>query len=179
MNQKILVIMILGGMLSLGCSSTVVADHHNCANLPGMKLTIKEYHIDLNDNRPVCVTVPGTFKITIHNPNGSGVTVNLGDVTVGQKDDSANPADPDVEINGDNLLEVDKLTVVLEGEADPGDDLEFWISIAGVGKLDPKVRIIESAQQERMQYDAVDETMDAWGLEFDDALKLRPLEKTE
>ncbi len=151
------------------------ADHH-CANLPGMKLTVKELHIDLNDNRPVCTTVPGEFKITIHNPPGSGISVGSGDVTAKQKDDSPDPA---VTIDGDNVSPTNKLTIKVEGDASPGDIYEFWIFVEGVGVLDPKVEIVDQDEMKIIQYRTVEETMDHWNLGVEDVDKLRPPPESE
>jgi hypothetical protein len=162
--------LMAAGALSLLIGTNAHANHH-CANLPGLKLTVKEYHLDLNDNRPICVTIPGEFSITIHNPPGSGVSVGSGDVTAGQKDVSG---EPDVEISGDNSSPSNKLTIKIEGDAEDGDEFEFWIEVDGVGYLDPKVKVIDSDMQMRLQFNAVDEAMGAWNLGFEDALKLRP-----
>lgn len=54
-----------------------------CPNLLSLKLTVDQYHLDLNDKKPICVTSPGTFKIVIHQPGNSTVTVGAG----GQSDD--------------------------------------------------------------------------------------------
>ena len=145
--------------------------NHHCANLPGLKLTVKEYHLDLNDNRPICVTVPGEFKITIHNPPGSGVSVGSGEASVGQKDDSD---EPDVVIFGDNTSPTNKISVYLQGDAKVDDEFEFWINVEGVGMLDPKVRVIDSDALMIQQYHAVDDAMDAFGLQFEDVNKLQP-----
>lgn len=156
---------------------TTTADaHHNCANLPGMKLTVKELHIDLNDNRPVCVAIPGEFNITIHNPPGSGVSVGSGDVTAKEKDDSA---DPDVTIRGDNVSPTNMLTVKVDGDAVPGGIYEFWIFVEGVGALDPKVEIVDQDEMKIHIYKAIEATMNFWGLGFEDIGTLRPPPETD
>ena len=152
----------------IACSATVTANA-NCANLPGMMLTVKQYSIDLNDNRPVCVTVPGEFKIKIVNPPGGGHTVAGSDVTVRQKADAEDAA---VLINGANLSPVNKLTVMVEGvpgkSIADGDEFEFWIEIKGVGKLDPRIRVVPSNELRALQEAAIAETLDAFGLTVDD-----------
>ena len=156
--------LVAASAVTLLYTASAYANHH-CANLPGLMLTVKQYHLDLNDNRPICVTVPGEFKITIHNPPGSGVSVGSGDASVGQKDDSD---EPDVEIFGDNTSPSNKISVYLEGDAEVGDEFEFWIVVKGVGSLDPKVKVIDSDALMRQQYHAVDDALDAFGLGFED-----------
>lgn len=168
------VIAVAAAMVLL-CPASAIA-HHNCANLPGMKLTVKELHIDLNDNRPVCIAIPGEFNITIHNPPGSGVSVGSGDVTAQQKDDSP---DPDVTIDGDNVSPTNMLTVEVAGDAVPGGIYEFWIFVEGVGALDPKVEIVDQDEMKILQYKAVEATMNFWGLGFEDIGTLRPPPNTD
>jgi len=167
--------LVAASAVTLLYATSAYAGHH-CANLPGLMLTVKEYHLDLNDNRPICVTVPGEFKIIIHSPPGSGVSVGSGEVSVGQKDDSD---EPDVVIFGDNTSPTNKISVYLEGDAEVGDEFEFWINVEGVGMLDPRVRVIDNDALMRQQYDAVDDTMDAFGLTFEDTKKLRPHPEAE
>ena len=118
----------------------------DCASLPGFKLTIKQYHIDLNDRRPVCVEVPGAFVIQIVNPMDGGHTVQDNDVTVQQKVD---PDEARVTIAGNSVLVNNKLMLVVTVEEGPqgpppaeGEEFEFWIKIKGVGMLDPRIRVI-------------------------------------
>jgi hypothetical protein len=161
--------LVVASAVTLLYATSAYADHH-CANLPGLKLTVKKYHLELNDKRPICVTVPGEFKITIHNPPGSGVSVGSEDVSVRQKDDSD---EPDVKIFGDNKSPTNKVAVSVEGAAGDGDEFEFWIIVKGVGKLDPKVKVIDSDALMNQQYRAVGDAMDAFGLTFEDAFKIR------
>jgi hypothetical protein len=163
----------LAAVAMLACSATVTADP-SCANLPGMLLTIKQYSIDLNDNRPVCITVPGEFKITIVNPPGGGHSVTGGDVTVRQKADAEDAA---VLIEGDNQSPVNKLTVKVEGvpgkSISEGDEFEFWIDINNVGKLDPRIRVVPGDQLMQHQVNAVDATLDSWGVTYEEFEKIR------
>ena len=98
---------VLGAAALLAYSGTVLAQQ-DCASHPGLKLTIKKYHIDLNDKRPVCVMVGGEFKIQIVNPQDGSDEVKGGEVTLKQKlskDDSV------MIISGKNNTTVNKVTV--------------------------------------------------------------------
>ena len=171
--MKIKVPLVIVATTFLACSTTVTADP-TCANLPGMKLTVKKYSIDLNDNRPVCITVPGEFNITINNPPGGDHTVNGGDVTVRQKVEAE---DATVLINGANESPVNKLTVevkLVEGKSVDEDDVfEFWIDVAGVGTLDPRIKVVPGDELLMQQIEAVEATLDAWGEDYEDFVKIR------
>ena len=144
MKMKVLILIVATALVAYSAN---VSAQDNCANLPGMKLTITKYSIDLNDKRPVCVRVGGEFKIQIVNPQDGGHEVSGGDVTVEQKIDKDETV---MLISGDNKSPVNKVTVnvkLAEGKTDndyeKGDEFEFWIRIKGVGTLDPRIRIIE------------------------------------
>lgn len=136
---------VLAAAALLAYSGAVVAQQ-DCASRPGLKLTVKKYHIDLNDKRPVCVELGGAFVIQIVNPQDGSHEVKGGEVTVQQKvakDDAV------MLISGDNNSPVNKVTVnvkLAEGKTKNdyaiGDEFEFWIKIEGVGTLDPRIRII-------------------------------------
>jgi hypothetical protein len=171
MNIKVPLVIVATSLLA--CSATVTADP-SCANLPGLKLTVKKYSIDLNDNRPVCITVPGEFKITINNPPGGDHTVNGGDVTVRQKVEAE---DATVLINGANESPVNKLTVevkLVEGKSfDEYDEFEFWIDVEGVGILDPRIKVVPGDELLMQQINAVEATLDSWGETYEDFEKIR------
>ena len=155
--MKTIIAYKLVGALFLMTAAGAQADHH-CANLPGMLLRIDTYHIDLNDKRPICVTVPGEFKIKIIAPNGM---IEADQVTVAHKD-PANP--PPVTIVGSNEDSADELVVKVEG--DPGNEefFEFWIKIENVGKLDPRIRVIPSAELDALLRTYFEDGLDAYGL---------------
>ncbi|MBT8104192.1 MAG: hypothetical protein HKP05_01025 [Woeseiaceae bacterium] len=171
MKMKNSLVLVASAMLA--CSATVTANP-NCANLPGMMLKIQKYSIDLNDKMPVCITVPGEFKIKINNPPGGGLTVGGGDVTVRQK---ADPENATVLISGDNQSPVNKITVKVEAVAgetvSDGDEFEFWIDVKGVGKLDPRIRVVPSNQLMELRDAAIADTLDSFGLTVDEYEKLQ------
>ena len=120
----------------------------DCAKVPAMKLTVQMYHLDLNDRREICVISPGLFKITIHNPQGSNVAVNPGDVYVldkksdlpgGYQCGAAPPTTATV--YGDNCDNKNLLAVYIKSNAALGL-IPFWIHVKDVGTLDPTVRVI-------------------------------------
>ena len=138
--MRMKIFLALAATALIAYSGTASAE---CATGADLRLTIRQYHIDLNDNMPICVTVPGTFQIRINNPPGGGHVVHGGDVTVEQKVPSQ---DAIVLINGVNESPVNMLTVevkLVEGKSvNVGDEFEFWIKIVGVGTLDPRIRVI-------------------------------------
>lgn len=161
-------ILLFWGAVTFGCAASTSAQMPVCPPLNNLKLTIDEYHLSLNDKRPICVTLPGTFKITIHQPGNSTVTVGAGDVTVKAKE-STGPT-----IDGNNNAPINKLTVNVGGEADPDDVFAFWIEVKGVGTLDPKVRVIPSSQMLNLKSEAFYDTLDTLDLTLEDANKLIP-----
>ena len=152
----------------------IIAMQSACAQPPDcppagdLKLTVGQYQLNLNEKKPICVTVPGTFKIIIHNPPSSGVTVGAGDATVKAKSSSG------LTIEGDNAAPVNKITVEVDGSADPGDVFEFLIKVEGIGVLDPKVRVVDNNMMMSLQSAAFYDALDTLGLTLEDANKLRP-----
>ena len=157
-------------MALVACSSTVTANEP-CPLPTKMNLEVGKYHLALEAKDPICITVPGEFKITIENPSYSGIEVGLNQVTIKQKGDSENPP---VTISGSNDEAVNKILVEVTGTAEPGEIYEFWIKVDGVGLLDPRIRIITTPELNALQWAAVDETLDIWNLTFDDLGRLRP-----
>ena len=140
-------------VLALCATSCAIAGPPECPPLSGqngLKLTVDEYHLSLNDNKPICTTVPGTFNVKIHNPPNSDFDVKAGDVTAEHKEGSP------YSIKGDNLDDKDYLKITVEEfDAESGDDkscgdestdecAKFWIKVKTVGMLDPKVRVVNS-----------------------------------
>jgi hypothetical protein len=126
-------------------SGTAAADP-TCANRADLKLTVKKYHIDLNDKRPVCVEVGEEFEIQIVNPHDGGHDVEQGHVTVQQKTDEKKAV---MIIDGKNDSAIKRMTVsvnlasgMTEKDYKVGDEFSFWIRIEGVGTLDPRIRVI-------------------------------------
>ncbi len=113
-----------------------------CPPLGRLNLIVGKYVLNFAEKRPICVTLPGPFKFNINIVDASGHKVDLeaGDATVRQKDPC------DLTISGDNSVDVKKIAVTVSGEPDPeGDGIyDFWINVVGVGKLDPKVRVVGS-----------------------------------
>ena len=135
-----------------------------------LKLTVGDYHLDLNEKKPIPVTLPGTFKIKILTLGNSGVTINSGGVTVEAKSSGG------LTIEGDNSADVHKIAVTVNGVPDPeGDGIyDFWIHVEGVGTLDPKVRVVGDETMSSLQADAVYDLLDTLNISLEDANKLRP-----
>ena len=146
----------LVGMLILMATAEAQADHH-CANLPGMLLRIDTYHIELNDKRPICVIVGGEFNIRINDPSN---LVESGKVKVRQKDLSSPPK---ITIEGANY-DPDLLKVAVDGDPEGEEYFDFWIEVEGVGKLDPRIRVIPSSEFDSLLRTYVQDALDSYGL---------------
>lgn len=148
-----------------------------CPNPITVQLIVHKDELTLSNNSPLCVVVPGEFKIKIHNPPGSGVTIGPGDVTAGGKLDNNNPPPP-ATMAGDNSADVDVLAVKISGTANIGDEFDYWVKVVGVEKpLDPTVRVIGNEQRTNLTYSFAAEALDLLGV--DPALAkemLRPIE---
>jgi hypothetical protein len=106
--------------------------------MPAPILTVKTYHLDLNEKIPVNVQLPlpANFKIKINDPEN---LVTLNSVWVEEKDLSYNPV---VSIKGANDSITNELTVTVSGTAQEDQVFEYFIVVDGVGLLDPKIKII-------------------------------------
>ncbi|NQV86904.1 MAG: hypothetical protein HQ492_07500 [Woeseiaceae bacterium] len=166
MKKNIILVVFLTA--TLGCVAATGAQADGCPNLASLKLTVDQYHLDLNDKRPICVTSPGTFKIVIHQPGNSTVTVGAGDVTVSAKETTG------VTIDGNNNAPLNKITVNVGAGGLPDDEFAFLIDVKGVGVLDPKVRVIPSSQLMKLRSDTFYDVLDTLGLTLEDTNKLAP-----
>jgi hypothetical protein len=141
-----------------------------------MRLNVDKYRLVLNDKRPICVTVPGEFRIRIHTPPGSDVTVGKGDVTARGKHDG-DEIPPSATMKGDNSVNSKFLVVQVNGMAEIDQEFDLWIHVAGVGTLDPTVRVIGNQQRAAMVYSNAQEALDLLGVEPELITKmLRPLQ---
>lgn len=129
-------------------------------------LRVGKYEMDLQDKRPICVTVPGTFAIKIVNPAGSGISIDPGDVTVKEKQGI------NVTIEGSNSGTTNKLDVVISGTADIDDEFDFLIAVEGVGILDPKVRVVDGNILRQFQHAEIDALIDDLGIDWETAVEL-------
>jgi hypothetical protein len=144
-----------------------------CPKAGGLKLTVGNYHLDLNEHKPICVTAPGIFKIKIKTQANSDIVVEKGDATVEQKACSG------ISISGNNADAADKITVVINGNAEENYECEFLIDIKNLGTLDPKVRVIGDQMMFSLQADAVYDLLDTLDISLEEANKLRPPEGLE
>jgi hypothetical protein len=172
MKNKTCSIALAGALLL--CSAIANANDH-CKGPDKFDLTVKKYHLDLNEHKPVCVTVPGTVLIHIKNPSGGGHDVNAGEVSVRQKE----PGNPDVQISGDNSDDEEYLKITINGTASVNDEFRFLITVKHVGVLDPRVRVVpssevdalfqQSVQQHFYELQAIAKT---YGVGVDEAFKI-------
>ena len=146
-----------------------------CPPLNGLKLIVGKYQLNFPEKRPICVTLPGAFKIGIIIVPGSEITLQPGDATVKQKD-SCN-----LTICGDNSEDVHKIAVTVSGVPDPEGDgtCDFWIDVKDVGRLDPKVRVIGDQMMSNLHADAVYDLLDTLDISLEDVNKLRPSEESK
>jgi len=152
---------------SCACAVTN-AQAPDCPPAGDLVLTVGQYQLNLNEKKPVCVTVPGEFKIRVHNPPGSGVSIGAGDITVEAKYEGG-PS-----ITGSNDAPVNKITVKIGGSADPGDEFDFLIRVDGVGWLDPKVRVVGNTVSMALKSAAVYDLLDTLDLTLEEVNKLIP-----
>ena len=147
-------------------TATACAQAPVCPPPDKLNLKVGQYSLDLQDKRPICVVLGGSFTLNIKTT--SGVSVGLDDVKVKQKEGAS------VKISGRN--NVDKKYVVVKVEkvgdepVDPLDD--FWIEVNGVGTLDPIVRVVDSDIMKMLNYEALAEVLKTLGLTWDDATTL-------
>ena len=165
--KKNLTLVAIATLFTCACASTL-AQAPDCPPSASLQLTIGEYHISLNDNRPICVSLPGTINITIKDPPGFGYEVDAGEVTAEAKFEG------DVTIVGNNNSPTNKLKIEVDGTADPNDVFAFWIKVEGVGELDPKVRVVDNDVIERLHSEALYDLLGTLGISLEDANKLRP-----
>ena len=119
-------------------------------------LTLSDYHLVFNEKKPICVTVPGSFLIKIHNPPNSDFSVGKGDVTIEAKSSDG------LTIIGTNDDEVDKITVTVDGNLEMGKEVyDFLIRVDGLGILDPKVRVVDNDTMMSLKFEGFSESLDA------------------
>lgn len=138
-----------------------------------LRLTVGQYQLSLDEKKPICVTVPGTFKIKIFNPPNSGVEIGSGDVTVEAKSSAG------LSIEGSNDAPVNKITVEVGGSAEKGDEFGFLITVEGIGVLDPKVRVVDNDMMFMLKSEAFYDALDTLDLTLDEANKLIPPDAME
>ena len=139
--------------------------------LPRLKVDrYKLVFVDHNDEiSTLCVTSPGTFQIRIGNPSSAKHQVKLNDVTVTNKS-AVGPT-----IDGQNDTKIKKVDVTVGPGLDPGDELDFLITVKDVGVLDPRVRIVDTEIIERLEWEALNEFLvEETGLTVNDLISLRP-----
>ena len=172
-------ILLASAVLVLSIFAAPAHADPNCAKLTQMTLTVEKYHLDLNDSRPVCITVPGAFKINIKNLPNTGVTVGAGDVTVVQKNDPAEASVIIEGVNGADGSPVNKVAVEVRPVAgknvETDDEFEFWIHVEGVGKLDPRIKVVGNEFLQSLQWAEIDDTLDTLDLELEDVFRLQQL----
>jgi len=172
----------------LGTTTAYAGNHEDiCPPMSGgsaLKIQIDQYHLSLNNKKPICVVIntdtgEGTVNIKIHNPPSADHDVQAGDVTAGQKADSPfeiTGVNTGGSGNNDDLL----VLTVKEFESGGGPDTDcgdesgdvcarFWIKVAGVGELDPKVRVVEGSVEMGHHQDILQEVLNDLGLTLEQA----------
>ena len=119
-----------------------------CPMVGQSKLFVGQYHLVFNEKRPICVTAPGVFKIEIKSVMNPKVPVPKGAATVKGKNCEG------LTINGDNTLDPDIIEVVVSGIALEKYECEFLIKVAGLGELDPKVRVVGGTAMQNLMSEA-------------------------
>lgn len=141
--------------VALGAAPAALADFKcpKMTGIGGLKLTAKDNHLSLSNNLAICAEIDDPLKIRIQNPKSSDFQVKAGDVTAVQK--STSP----VVISGSNIADKNYLVITVKepiggftpddlggcGDGDIDDGCAgFDIMVAGLGKLDPKVRVVDN-----------------------------------
>lgn len=166
MNKKAILLFL--GTVTLGCAASTSAQTLRCPPLTNLVLSVGEYHLSLNDKRPICVTSPGTFQIMINEIGNPEEPITMGAATVEAK------ASNGVTIKGNNGAAVGKITVDVGPGGEPDQIISFWIKVDKVGILDPKVRVIPSFEFLSLQSEVFYDTLDTLGLTLEEARKLVP-----
>ncbi len=150
------------------------AEPPKCPKVGQSKLFVGQYHMVFNEKKPICVTAPGVFMIEIKSVMNSGVTVPSGAATVKDKDCE------DLSIVGNNSLDPDIIAVVVTGNALVEYQCEFLIAVAGLGVLDPKVRVVGDNMMLMLQSEAFSDSLKLSGTSTDQAFEfLSELKKSE
>jgi hypothetical protein len=136
----------------------------DCPKPSVLLLLVHDQFLWLTERRPICVTAPGAFKIRIINLSGADVTIGRGDVTARGKDDDKSPK-PSLTMSGDNSAKKNILDVKVDGTANLGSEFGVWINVAGVGTLDPTVRVIGKGALQSLKYDTAQEDLQLLGFE--------------
>lgn len=154
-------------LLTLAFSCQDAMASHDCANLTTLRLTATENHISLNDNMPVCVSVPGSFRIKIKD------TVHAGDATVEQKATST------ITIEGDNSADAEYIDVTTSGTAMEGQEFKFWIKVKDVGMLDPRIKVKDNDVMLMIRYHQLEEAVELIGLTWEEVIRYEAIRKEE
>ena len=160
-------------------TGTACAQAPACPPAADLKLTVGKYYLNLNDKRPICVTVPGNFKITIKIQQNSGIVINAGDVTAKGKPKDDDTTQNDVTIKGDNALDKEKLAIDVGGSAQIDEKFEFWIKVKGVGKLDPIVRVVDNNMMMSLKFAEAAHALDTLGLKLPEGAELELIKENE
>lgn len=154
----------------------------------GLKLTAKDNHLSLNNDLAICADLDDPVRIRIQNPKSSDFQVTLGSVTAVQKAGS-----PYV-ITGSNADDEDYLEITVEepdagvvmgDDDDCGDGTQpdgcagFDIIVAGLGKLDPKVRVVDNTVTMINAYDTLIEVFEDLGMTLEEVNMLFERFRTE
>lgn len=135
--------------------ATMKAD---CVNPVAVQLVVHKKKLTMSNNAPICVVVPGNFKVKINNTPGSNISVGPGDATAGGK--AASP-----KMEGSNTVDEETLFVEITGSANIGDELHYWVHVNGLPQLDPTVRVIGNQQRTNLTYSFAVEALDLLGVD--------------
>lgn len=114
------------------------AQQHTCPLGKKPELKVGEHQLALTNTNAFCARRNGSFRITIvdgHTP----ITIGDGTIKVRGKPTS-DPNAPTIE--GDSVAGEDLIRVRVSNKGYEGQEYRFYIEVVGVGKLDPRVRIV-------------------------------------
>ncbi|MDJ0760529.1 MAG: hypothetical protein QNJ19_14135 [Woeseiaceae bacterium] len=163
-NRLLIAVIASAGLVAPACAQST------CPPGPKPKLKVGEYQLALTNTSAFCVKKNGSFKIRIVDGQ-SPITIGDGTIKVRGKPTN-DPNAPTIE--GDSEAGEDKIRVKVSDAGFVGQEYRFYIEVVGVGKLDPRVRIVTPSVLRRHAYNlgvyAIEDELgfDALGLETDD-----------
>jgi len=138
-------------------------DHNDCADLNSLELKVKDNHLALKDKTdedfPACIALGGKFTIKVKATGG--VTIEKDDVTANEV------AGAPLTISGDNAVDEKLLVIHVTGDSAPSGLIKYEIHVDGIGMLDPRVRVVDVEELQRIQLGVLKETIENWDIGTD------------
>lgn len=122
------------------CLVPVGAGAQECSQQK-MKLQIQKYHLEFKLKEKKCVEIGKSYELKVQQAGPDDVQLAIGDITVYEKGQNG------LTIRGTNdVANPTTMMVDIGGNANLGDEFEFYVNVKGVGTLDPIVRVVDGLQ---------------------------------